>query len=103
MWNDILAALCIVGVIIGGIVLIPAAPPLVDAVCDRIRNGATVADATEDGAAPANDEEESPALSEPPAPAVGPAVGPAVAPAAAHTSTQTANRAPKRPASPAAA
>lgn len=39
MWNEILGALTILGMILVGVVLIPAAPKLVDAVCDRIRYG----------------------------------------------------------------
>ncbi|MGW4527814.1 hypothetical protein [Amycolatopsis sp. NPDC004378] len=39
MWNEILGALTILAMIVVGVVLIPAAPKLVDAICDRIRYG----------------------------------------------------------------
>jgi hypothetical protein len=39
MWNEILGALTILAMIVAGLVLIPAAPKLTDAICDRIRFG----------------------------------------------------------------
>ncbi|GAA2678894.1 MULTISPECIES: hypothetical protein [Actinosynnema] len=39
MWNEILGALAILGMVMMGVVVLPAAPKLVDAICDRIRYG----------------------------------------------------------------
>lgn len=40
MWTEILGALAIVAIVFVGQAILPAAPKLVDAVCDRIRHGA---------------------------------------------------------------
>lgn len=89
MWNEILGALTILAMIVVGVVLIPAAPKLVDAICDRIRFGVQtpVDDLDEDP----EDEEEAPvaapAAKTPATPVAaagktGPATKPAATPAA---------------------
>ncbi|MEU7477056.1 hypothetical protein AB0A63_13800 [Lentzea sp. NPDC042327] len=39
MWNEILALVVLLALVYSGIVLLPGAPKLIDAVCDRIRHG----------------------------------------------------------------
>ena len=48
MWHDIEGALAIVAMVIAGIVVIPSAPKLVDALADRIRYGVQTSPDTAD-------------------------------------------------------
>ncbi|SDD55990.1 hypothetical protein [Actinokineospora iranica] len=40
MWNSLLGALAIEGMVLLGLILVPGAPKLIDAISDRIRHGA---------------------------------------------------------------
>jgi hypothetical protein len=39
MWNPLLGALAIMGMLLVGLILVPGAPKLIDAISDRIRYG----------------------------------------------------------------
>lgn len=52
MWNEILALVVLLVLVYGGVVVLPGAPKLIDALCDRIRHGVqpVVEDSDEDAA-----------------------------------------------------